>query len=72
MYRHVPALGHWHWLFPLPGIHFSQITTQLPPYLLSCSRCSVRVGTLFDPMDCSSPGFLVLHYLPESVLTHVH
>ena len=21
--------------------------------------------TLCDPMDCSTPGFLVLHYLPE-------
>ena len=27
--------------------------------------------TLFDPMDCSMPGFLVLHYLPEFAQTHV-
>ena len=26
----------------------------------------------FDPMDCSMPGFPVLHYLPEIVQTHVH
>ena len=25
-----------------------------------------------DPMDCSTPGFLVLHYLPEFAQTHVH
>ena len=25
-----------------------------------------------DPMDCSTPGFPVLHYLPEFVQTHVH
>ena len=28
--------------------------------------------TVCDPMDCSTPGFLVLHYLPEFVQTHVH
>ena len=28
--------------------------------------------TLCDPMDCSMPGFLVHHQLPELVQTHVH
>ena len=28
--------------------------------------------TLCDPMDRSTPGFLVLHHLPELALTHVH
>ena len=28
--------------------------------------------TLRDPMDCSIPGFPVLHYLPESAQTHEH
>ena len=28
--------------------------------------------TLCHPMDCSTPGFPVLHYLPESAQTHVH
>ena len=28
--------------------------------------------TLCNPMDCSTPGFLVLHYLPEFAQTHVH
>ena len=28
--------------------------------------------TLCDPMDCSTPGFPVLHYLPEFAQTHVH
>ena len=27
---------------------------------------------LCDPMDCSMPGFPVLHYLPEFTQTHVH
>ena len=28
--------------------------------------------TLFDPTDCSTPGFPVLHYLLEFAQTHVH
>ena len=28
--------------------------------------------TLCDPMDCSKPGFPVLHHLPELAQTHVH
>ena len=28
--------------------------------------------TLFDPMNCSMPGFPVLRYLPEFVHTYVH
>ena len=28
--------------------------------------------TLCDPLDCSTPGFSVLHYLPEFAQTHVH
>ena len=28
--------------------------------------------TLFDPMDCSMPGFPVHHQLPELTQTHVH
>ena len=28
--------------------------------------------TLYDPMDCSKPGFLVLHCLLEFAQTHVH
>ena len=36
--------------------------------------CSVAQSclTLCDPMDCSTPGFPVLHYLLELVQTHVH
>ena len=29
------------------------------------------VRALCDPMDCSTPGFLVLHYLPEFAQTYV-
>ena len=33
-----------------------------------CKSCP----TLYDPMDCSTPGSSVLHYLPESAQAHVH
>ena len=44
-------------------------------YLLkSICCCSVTqlCPTLWDPMDCSTPGFPVLHHLPEFTQTHVH
>ena len=36
--------------------------------------CSVAKScpTLCDPVDCSMPGYPVLHYLPEFAQTHVH
>ena len=36
--------------------------------------CSViqSCPTLCDPIDCSTPGFSVLHHLPEFARTHVH
>ena len=39
-----------------------------------CCFCSVTQPylTLCDPMDCSTPGFPVLHYLPDFAQTHVH
>ena len=46
------------------------------PHLLSPTQehcCSVTqlCSTLCDPMDCSTPGFPVLHHLPELAQTHV-
>ena len=34
--------------------------------------CSVVSSSLRPPMDCSMPGFPVLHHLPEFAQTHVH
>ena len=44
------------------------------PSLVSTSHCSVAhlCPTLSDPMDCSMPGFPVLHHLPELAKIHVH
>ena len=41
---------------------------------MNCCGCSVAKSclTLCDPMDCSLPGFPVLHYLLELAQTHVH
>ena len=40
----------------------------------SCCCCSITQScpTLCDPMDCRTPGFPVLHHLPELDQTHVH
>ena len=39
-----------------------------------CCCCSVTklFLTLCDPMNCSTPGFPVLHHLPELARNHVH
>ena len=41
---------------------------------VSCYCCSVTKSclTLCSPMDCSTPGFPVLHCLPKFAQTHVH
>ena len=33
---------------------------------------AVAQSTLWDPMDCSTPGFPVHHQLPEFTQTHIH
>ena len=39
---------------------------------LQFSSVAQSCPTLCDPMDCSRPGFPVLHQLPELTQTHVH
>ena len=66
-------------------LHLSERAHQSGVLLLSGSRvgtsefegsvcCSVAklCPALCDPMDCSTPGLPVLHYLPEFAQTHVH
>ena len=36
-----------------------------------CRSVAQSCPTLCDPMDCSMPGFSVLHHLPEFAHTHV-
>ena len=40
--------------------------------LASCCSVAQSCLTLCNPMDCSTPDFPVLHYLPEFAHTHVH
>ena len=40
--------------------------------LYCCCSVAKLCPTLCNPMNCSTPGFLVLHYLPEFAQTHVH
>ena len=37
-----------------------------------CCSVAQSCATLCDPMDCSTPGFPVLHHLPQFAQTHVH
>ena len=37
-----------------------------------CCSVAQSCPTLCNPMDCSTPGFPVLHHLPEFTQTHVH
>ena len=47
------------WLLqPLSSVQFSSVTQSCP--------------TLCDPLDCSTPGFLVHHQLPELTQTYIH
>ena len=39
---------------------------------LSCCSVAQSCPTLCHPIDCSTPGFPVLHHLPELAQTHVH
>ena len=48
-----------------PSFHFLNILSSVQ---FSRSACP----TLFDPMNCSTPGLPVYHQLPEFTQTHVH
>ena len=47
---------------------------QFKTVVTSCCHCSATEScpTPCDPVDCSTPGFPVLHYHPEFAQTHVH
>ena len=46
--------------------------TQCRQIITRCYSVAMSGPTLCDLMDCSTPGFLVLHYLLEFAQTHVH
>ena len=51
----------------------NRIKTHMPQFPNWCC-CSVAklCLTLWDPMDCSTSGFPVLHHLPEFAQIHIH
>ena len=54
-------------------IIWSYKTTYLAHHFKSPQFSSVQLcPTIFDPMDCSMPGFSVHHQLLELAQTHVH
>ena len=61
---------------PIPPCLHIQILliTQDSTQRLPCCCCSVARScpTLCDPVDCSTPGFPVFHYLPDFAQTQVH
>ena len=48
--------------------HSSQIAFVMPLGFCCCSFAKLGL-TLYDPLDCSVPGFTVLHYIPEFAQT---
>ena len=60
--------GEFHGLYRPWGCEELDTTERLSLTLLFVSHlCPI----LCDPMDCSAPGFPVLHHLPEPAQTHV-
>jgi len=55
------------------NVHLHTHTRSSTARTHSCCRCSVSRSCpiLHEPMDCSTPGFPVLHHLPEFAQTHV-
>ena len=51
--------------------YFCLLAPSRFPHINCCSVAQLCL-TLCDPIDCSMPGFPVLHYLPEFVQTLVH
>ena len=53
------SLSWWQWVYYV--VYLSQFSSVAQSYL-----------TLCDPMNCSMPGLLVHHQLPEFIQTHAH
>ena len=60
----------WFWLLILLILFVMSVGGYLSAFLISSVAQSCL--TLCDLMDCSMPGFPVLHHLPALAQTHVH
>ena len=54
-----------------PWLHLALGYTW-PRYAHVVDLVAKSCPTLSDPMDCSTPGFSILHYLPGLAQLHVH
>ena len=52
-------------------MRFKSLKYSIDKHVFCCSVAQ-SCSTLCDPVDCSMPGFPVLHHLPELGQTHVH
>ena len=50
----------------------SRPALETAPVWASCCSVAKSCPTLFDPMDCSTPGLRVPHHLPKFAQVHVH
>ena len=51
---------------------FFMLASNLTSYSVQCSSVTQSCLTLWDPMDCSTPGLPVHHQLSKPAQTHVH
>ena len=73
-------ITHWlHWFLhhfiTLLQCHAGAFANLVPLWwraILCCCSAAQSYPTLCEPMDCSTPGFPVLHHLPDFSWTHVH
>ena len=56
----------------LKALHFYHAQTFYDFDMICCCSVAKLCPTLCNTMDCSMPGFPVLHYLLEFAQTHVH
>ena len=70
----IPALERHMYLWLLISSREATSFLENVSKLTFCFCCSVvkLCPTLCDPMNCNTPGFPVLHYLPEFAQTQVH
>ena len=79
VYMHIYIAQWFHWVstllndtlvFLLINVKKSRLDSVFK--IIQFSSVTQSCLTLFDPMDCSKPGFPVHHQLPELTQTHVH
>ena len=67
--------GNWGWCGQSPVVELCALDLPQMFWSWACHCCCSVAKlclTLWDPMDCSMPGFPVLHCLPELAQTLVH